>query len=265
MLQIGSIYFQFSQESAYRPKRQFVHLRALDQPEQELQIEILDRDSALSPKEIEPFLRWAVDRAWGREAADCWKLQQRGRVLTVVEHLIRDERVLAEEVRALQGGKPLAAFEQQQNWQELEQLGEDLGLQWPSAWQQLYIYNSVDGGWGPDAGFFPLFPTTVHQHNIKSSYQHFQKDHPAHKLWRRKDKLVPFLHWGTDVYSLLDTSTNDGAVYSFDLNLKQEDNRWEDCLWKHQESLYQWMKFWMESEDYGLALWRNMYEQKGML
>jgi hypothetical protein len=265
MLQLGSIYFKFKQQIAYRPKRLYIHIQRLDQPEHELKIEILGTDEKRSPKELEFYLVWAAKHAWGREVADSWKIQQRKHEIKQVDWLIQDEYNLAMQISTLGGGKPQAAFQQQMNWQDLQALGEELELNWPSAWQQLYTYNSIEGGWGPDSGFFPLFPTSVHQHNIKTTYRHFHKDHPARQLWRQQLNLLPFLHWGTDVYSILDCGSKEGRVYSFDPNLKNENNRWEDCLWLHQESLYAWLKFWLDSEDYGLALWRNMYEQKGIL
>lgn len=264
MLSIGNIHYNWLVAHYHRPERQLLRIYPIGaQTEWELAVELLGSNFNVTAKEAMEWLEYALRLGWGEAEKKWMKLRVEGTSVQVLPYLYGDAQLLADLTVQYGKRKPQAAFQQQLNKQELEDAEAALHLTLPYFFKELYIQNGVLGSWGPDSGFFPLTPITGH--SIIGTYHGFRKHSPAKDFWVANPHYVAFLHWGTDVYSLINCQSTFGAVYAFDTNLKNADNDWADCCWLVNESLYDWVQYWLSTDTYGVALWRKMYEVKGLL
>ena len=259
MLRIGNIHYKWLISKQYRPERTLLQIFPIDNPEKQLELELIGANLPIVVNDAQSWLEYALRRNWGSPEHKQMKIRVQGTVVQQLPYLYGDAQALAEKVAIFCKRKPVAAFQQQLNKQELEAAEASLNLEFPYLLKELYIINGTLGGWGPDSGFFPISP--IQRFSLLGG---FEKDELM-PFWRTVPQLRPFLHWGTDVFSLIDCQSPLGAIYAFDCNLKNQDNNWEDCCWLGNESLYHWIEFWLRTDAYGLALWRNMYEIKGLL
>lgn len=262
MLRLGKSRYQWLQAQFYRPKRRLLSIYWLDDPNYILEVEFLETEEDLSAVQAMEWLELALKKGWGHEQ-QVLKFQVKGRQPQLLPQLISDEAELAQQIVDYSKRPKSTAFGLQQNWQIIQDLEEDMGMELPSCMRQLYLYNGVEGGWGPDSGFFPPFPTSAYSYNLRNTYKEMRKGHVAADFWGNHPHLLAFLHWGTDVFSCLDVVYK--TVWAFDPNLKTKENSWEDCSWLQSSSLYEWLHLWISTDLFGVSLWRDMYEKKGLI
>lgn len=183
------------------------------------------------------------------------------------------EQCLVEEITRQHTAQKPSALEKSNlcaRWEEVENV---LKLSIPTALKQLYL-EMGNGGFGPEQGFFLL--EDDHQMTRKTLLEAYQELHRANIRdvdWVLPSNFLPFLYWGSDIYSMIDCSTTAAPVYVLDMNLRknpskstaQTYNTWKSCCWQHYTSLIDWLEEWSRDEPSGRALWLDMYRVKGLL
>lgn len=134
----------------------------------------------------------------------------------------------------------------------------------PTLFKLLYIHLG-DGEFGPDYGFCPLTDKGEDNPSLLLTYDYIKSSNISDPDWQLPLNMIPFLHWGTDVYSFVDCATDDAPIYILDMNLKQKYGKWEDCFWLHCHSLYEWIEKWLSDDLKGKSLWLEMYRIKGLI
>lgn len=147
-------------------------------------------------------------------------------------------------------------------WNALE---KTLGFELPTALQQLYS-TLGNGDFGPDYGFFLLEEDlTSKKITLLEAYEEVQAANIKDWDWQLPKTVLPFLYWGADIYSVIDASSTDYAVYVLDMNLKKTHATWQECYWKHCASFFEWLEQWAEDPASGRSLWLEMYQLRGLL
>lgn len=128
--------------------------------------------------------------------------------------------------------------------EEIETAEEQLGFRLPTLLRDLYLY--VDnGGFGPGSGVLGLSNgwtddlgnTALSSYLDSRSYRQEQEEDgdPIEDQWR--EGLLPICYWGCTVYSMLDCTSEDGPVWTWDagkIDSKPEAN-----------SLREWLEYWL--------------------
>jgi len=145
---------------------------------------------------------------------------------------------------------------------------QELGLSFPYLLKLLYIYFG-NGNFGPSQGILPLFQeqaTRSGQLGLVELHQFFQHRKKKDATWQVPHTYIFFMDWGNDIYSAIDVGQFDTPVYVLDNNLKTLENSWDYCMWKHSDSLYDWVKMWLDNKDEsGRVLWMDMYKKRGLI
>jgi hypothetical protein len=235
-------------------------------PIQRLVIVINSTDSNLcTPGNIRIWVDYALNLGWYRETR-IYKLLEVNHNL----HFISLEHSLTEEVQltkaiATKHKKTPSTIQKSEISHQLSNLEKIINQRLPSAFKQLYL-EMGNGRFGPDYGFFDLIEN--HSDNKITIEQAYHKIHHSNIKdwdWELPGYLVPFLYWGSGIYSLIDCSDPMTGVYVLDKNLKKENSTWQNCLWPHCNTFMNWLQKWSDGDVSGRSLWLEMYTLKGLI
>ena len=270
ILYLGQTPYQWQVHRRYPFDYQEVYVQALEDPEQLLRVDVLDEsvlsttlNEVLAPKSVKAMVDYALKKGWTK--GQTMRLRMAVNQVYPVYLCLEEERLLALEV-ARHSNLPLSnPLDYAYRLQLFLQTEVDLGFSLPHLLKYLYLYLG-DGGFGPDYGFFPIEqsrnPETYRLGEAKATLSSLGIAPP---LAPDFDGMLPFLHWGSGIFSLLDCLRYPYKVYTLDPNLKGPEGIWLDCLWEHAPSLELWLRRWMQGDAHGKALWLDMYRIKGLI
>ncbi len=219
-----------------------------------------------TPKQIRSWIDLALQQGWYSECQR-YRLIQRNNspYLLPIPSSLTEEAALIEQIAQPTTSPLPTALEKSNLMAQWKQLEEQLGFLLPSALQQLYL-TLGNGHFGPDYGFFLLASeVTSKKLTLWEAYQTVQQEKIVDWDWQLPALSVPFLYWGADIYSIIDTSTPNYAVYVLDLNLKKTHSTWQECYWLHCTTFFEWVQKWAKDEASGRSLWLEMYRLRGLL
>jgi len=251
--------YAYELQEAFRPQRFEWRIWPILLPEQQLRVEQAKGSDKLDPKALSAALELALKSGW-RQLYPQFRLAWQAGGWRPQTELWSDWRKLAQ---LLPQRPNFGVWELQQHWQDIQAAEERLPFALPPLLQQLYLYNGLAGGWGPDSGLLALLPN-LGRPALLAARQQLETDPQQGGFWRHYPHLIPFLHWGTGVYSLFDSRKPEAPVWAFDPELLGPDEDWEAACWWHSPSLLNWFQYWLETDRYGIKLWQQMYERKGM-
>lgn len=217
-----------------------------------------------SPRQIRTWVDFALTQGWYRSTFiyEMIPLAYQVQIRRLVYSLSEQQAVV--DALAKRFNKQTPALEKSNLKYELQNLEEQLGYTLPQLLQQVYL-NLGNGNFGPDYGFFSLNNLNDPQRpTLHEAYQSLHQQAIQDWDWKLPSSMLPFLDWGTDIYSLVDCSTPNAVVYTLDQNLKRENTTWESCLWEHT-TLLAWLQKWLEGDVTGRALWMEMYQLRGLV
>ena len=256
-LLVGDRYYSWLVMNKQPFDYQELKLWQVEGDQKELIVDIIDKNT-ITPHKVHQMVECALNGVWATRWR--WLPEQEP---TQTHYSLEEERALAAQV-SQRMQKRVPSIERAGEMTQLRTLEGYLGMSLPTMFQQLYLYVS-DGDFGPDYGFFPLLEDTKERLSVWSVYQDMRDAEMQEYDWEWPDHLVPFLHWGTNIYSCIDCQNLEGSVWVLDTNLKETRKHWQECVWKHTETLYEWIKIWLDADDYGRALWLDMYRKKGLI
>lgn len=217
------------------------------------------------PSNIRLWIEFAINKGWFREPM-ILEIVKVGKLTKVsqLKQSINDEKILVNHI-----SKKISfttdSLQKSKLAYELNHLENNINTDLPTIFKLLYL-NLGNGSFGPDYGFFHLYDhQNSNKRNLLEAYNDIHDMHINDIDWELPDKYIPFLYWGTDIYSMIDCSVKESPVYIFDKNLKKENSKWQHCFWLHCDSLYTWLKKWIEDDLSGKALWMEMYKLKGLI
>lgn len=225
--------------------------------QKELIVDVLDKNN-ITPNQVHQMIEYALSNNW----ATRWRWQPNQAPIQVVHSLAEEHDLTIAVSKRMQ--KRVAGIDRVVQKTQINTLESYLELSLPTLFKQLYLY-VADGDFGPDYGFFPLLEDTKERLSIWSVYQDVKDSGMQEYDWEWSNSLVPFLHWGTNIYSCIDCQSLEGSIWVLDTNLKETRRHWKECVWKHTDSLYEWLLIWLKANDYGRALWLDMYRKKGLI
>lgn len=234
----------------------------------QLSIVLSNTDNQLcTPQQINTWIDIALREGWYSERKN-YRLIYRYNTpyLLPIPNSLQEEKKLIEQIVQHDSSITTPTTLEKSNiayqWEVLE---KNLGFVLPTALQQLY-YNLGNGNFGPDYGFFPLEPSsTSDKITLLEAYKKLQQANVVDWDWQLPKESLPFLYWGADIYSVIDASTVNYAVYVLDMNLKKTHTTWQECYWLHCNTFFEWLKKWSEGEQSGRSLWLEMYQLRGLL
>ena len=218
-----------------------------------------------SPQKVKEWINFALQENWGIETRVYRLFEINGQ-----NRMVRLQNSLAEESKVVSAlsqkfNRSTNGLEKSTLKYNLTNLETKIDLTLPSVIKQLYL-ELGNGDFGPDYGFFLLEEVEGNKKiTLDQAHQELHQAKIKDWDWELSKLLVPFLYWGADIYSLVDCGDPNGAVYVLDENLKDENTTWQSCVWKHQNSILDWLKKWSEGDVSGRSLWLEMYQLKGLL
>lgn len=235
-------------------------------PMQELVVVMNGTDeTACNPQKVRLWVDFALQSGWydNRFVLSLLEIQGQMRV-KILPYSLSDEAAV---VKALSTKfqQAVPALKKSTIKHQLQEAEQKIGLALPSIFKQLYL-TLGNGNFGPDYGFFALSNDGGGgKLTLDEAYRDVHQGHIKDWDWELPQLMVPFLYWGTNIYSLIDCARVDGAVYVLDENLKKDNNRWQDCIWEHCPTLMDWLEKWFEGDATGRNLWMEMYRIKGLV
>lgn len=218
-----------------------------------------------TPQNLKLWINFALNQGWYRETR-VYKLFEINNSLRIglMKHSLAEEAAITQ-VLADRLGKSTTALEKSEIKSQFVDLEKTIELVLPTIFKQLYL-TLGNGDFGPDYGFFTLFENpNIDKITIEQAYQKVHHANIKDWDWELPKLLVPFLYWGSDIYSLIDCSSPYGAIYVLDKNLKKENATWQSCVWEHCPSMMDWLQKWSQSDTSGRSLWLEMYQLKGLI
>jgi len=235
-------------------------------PEQCLVIIQSGTDRLLSsPQKVKEWINFALQEDWYTETRvyRLFEINGHNRMVRLQNSLAQEEKVVA--TLSQKFNHSTNGLEKSTLKYNLSKLENKIGLTLPSVIKQLYL-ELGNGDFGPDYGFFLLQEEEGNKKiTLTQAYQELHGAKIKDWDWEFSKLLVPFLYWGADIYSLIDCGDPNGAVYVLDENLKNENTTWQSCVWKHCDSILDWLKQWSEGDVSGRSLWLEMYKIRGLL
>ncbi len=228
-------------------------------PEEELFVSIIGKKDFFTKRVIEKCIELAVSQGWYSQSMSF--------VATKITHGFSMHR----QSMSLVSGKKLCdaichsygvtsdSFDKSKEVDVLNQLTEQDGWVFPMLFQQLYIERSGNQ-MGPDYGFLSL-PSDDKRISIGKAKADIVQFMKQHKLTSLPFDYIPFLYWGTDIYSLLHTKTE--QVFVFDPNLFDGVNI-ESCLWVQSNHFSEWLQQ-LKNDISGRSIWMQMYQIRGVI
>jgi hypothetical protein len=120
------------------------------------------------------------------------------------------------------------------------------------------VYEKVgNGGFGPGYGLIGLPDGFADDgHSILDLYEMFAQADPEDATWHWPAGLVPVCHWGCNIYSCVDFSTDAAPVITFDANARGPGETMLQALAQTHARLVDWFRDWVS----GVRLWDRMFE-----
>ena len=114
-----------------------------------------------------------------------------------------------------------------------------------------------DGGFGPGYGLLSLLPGgKSSEESVVELFLAFRSTDPNDAAWVWPSHLLPFCDWGCAIRSCIDCSTSEGAVLTFDPNVRTVGDPMSSVLAETHSSLRAWFSDWIA----GVDLWQVMFE-----
>lgn len=127
---------------------------------------------------------------------------------------------------------------------------QQLGFAFPALLRSVYA-KVANGGIGPghqilgvDGGHVSDEGETVSQ-----LYLELAASDEYDPLWVWPKGTLPFCHWGSSVYSCVDTTHHDAPVVWFDPNVRDMGEPMEQQFRAHRPSLEAWFRGWLDGDD----------------
>ena len=218
-----------------------------------------------SPQKVKEWINFALQEGWYSETRvyRLFEINGHHRMVRLSNSLAQGAKVAS--TLSQKFGKSTTALEKSNHQYNLTNLEQQIGLTLPTTLKQLYL-ELGNGDFGPDYGFFFLEEKEGSSKiTLEQAYDEIHQAKIKDWDWELSKLFVPFLYWGADIYSLIDCGNPNGAVYVLDKNLKQEKTTWQSCVWKHCDSILEWLEKWSEGDTSGRSLWLEMYQLKGLL
>ncbi len=121
------------------------------------------------------------------------------------------------------------------------------------------VYGTVgNGGFGPGHGLLPLVAVDSNDEleSVVDLYCGLHATDPEDPVWSWPDDLVLFCDWGCAIRSCVDTSSPEGAVVTFDPNVRAERESMDAAFALTHTNLRAWFEDWIA----GVKLWDLMFE-----
>ena len=141
----------------------------------------------------------------------------------------------------------------------LSQFEAAMNRKLPMLFKQLYIQKSGHK-LGPDYGFLS-FEQHSQRMSIVDAQQEIQLFVESQQLSFYQDDYVPFLYWGTGIFSLI--RLDNEAIYVFDPNLF-DGQQIDSCLWYHLSDFGKWLTA-LNLDRSGRSIWMQMYQIRGVV
>ena len=121
-----------------------------------------------------------------------------------------------------------------------------LGRRLPSLLREVYCYVG-DGGFGPGYGLLRLLPDprSVDVESVVGLYTAFRSADPEDAGWSWPSDLIPFCDWGCAIRTCVECSTPDGAIITFDPNVRDLGEPMSKALAATHPSLESWFTDWL--------------------
>ncbi len=236
-------------------------------PQQQLYLIIEGNDEEVYRLEnLKLWVNYAITQGWYSDKK-IYRIVKKNNQPQIIEQpqSLLVEQHLAHKL-AQKYGKTVSPLAKSELVHQLSLLDTNLQLELPTLLKQLYIHLG-NGNFGPDYGFLSIYEDKAKPKiTILEAYQDLHNQSIKDWDWNLPKHFVPFLYWGSDIYSVLDCSSPQAGVWVLDENLKTKDNHWRHCFWQHCDSLHEWLQKWETAgEETGRTLWLEMYQKKGLL
>jgi len=143
---------------------------------------------------------------------------------------------------------------------EIARAESRLGKRLPSLLRAAYS-DIGNGGFGPGYGLLPLilFEEPPGHETVVDIYVAFRGSVADDPAWSWPDNLVPFCDWGCAIRSCVDCASPDGAVFTFDPNVRQAGQDMSASLAATHSSVEAWLRDWVA----GVRMWDLMFQPDG--
>jgi hypothetical protein len=132
-----------------------------------------------------------------------------------------------------------------------------LGRRLPDLLRDVYRHVG-DGGFGPGYGLLRLLPDprSDDRESVVGLYTAFCSTDPEDAAWSWPVDLIPFCDWGCAIRTCVDCSTPNGAIITFDPNVRDPGEPMSKALAATHPSLESWFADWLA----GIRIWDRMFE-----
>lgn len=138
----------------------------------------------------------------------------------------------------------------------ISQAEKMLGRKLPALLRDAYEHVG-NGGFGPGYGLLPLLANGEQEdETVVDLYAAFGSADPEDSAWSWPVHLVPFCDWGCAIRSCVDCSSADGAVVTFDPNVRGIGEPMLNAFAQTHPTLRAWFSDWIA----GVEIWNLMYE-----
>ncbi|MGH1335258.1 MAG: SMI1/KNR4 family protein [Aureispira sp.] len=237
-------------------------------PQAQLSIVLSNKEKDYcTPKQISNWINLALRQGWYSECKSYRLVHRHNNPhLLPIPNSLQEEKQLIEQIQQHYPNLLLPTALERSNiayqWAALE---KELGFLLPTALQQLYS-SLGNGDFGPDYGFFLLDNSiTSDKITLLEAYKEVQAANIKDWDWQLPKEVLPFLYWGSDIYSVIDVTTTNYTVYVLDMNLKKTHHTWQACYWQHCTTFFDWLEKWAGDQQSGRSLWLEMYQLRGLL
>lgn len=263
---VGQQHYYWSTKSyAWIGKVECVITNVID-PKQQLFLSVSNTQQELF--RVNALIKWvayAINQGWYNESRSYFIQLINGNVKINLQNQSLEVEQLIVQQLASKYKKKVSLLSKSEMTHQLHLLNSNLPHDLPTLLQQLYVALG-NGNFGPDYGFLSIYEEVSNQKiTIFEAYQELHQQKITDWDWTLPAHFVPFLYWGSNIYSVLDLSSPSGAVWVLDENLKTSDNHWRHCFWQHCPSLFEWLQKWSAGDETGRQLWLEMYQLKGLL
>jgi len=141
--------------------------------------------------------------------------------------------------------------------ESIERAESSLGRRLPGLLRDVYRHVG-DGGFGPGYGLLRLLPDprSTDVESVVGLYTAFCSTDPEDAAWSWPVDLVPFCDWGCAIRTCVDSRTPDGAIVTFDPNVRGLEEPMSQAFAITHLSLESWFADWLA----GVRIWDRMFE-----
>ncbi len=267
-IKIGESYYNWSVEQYNWLAYTEIHIvNVVDDAEQlSIGIPSVSKNTKINPLLVRDCILFALQQAWtGQKVAYELALPIEKAMFSPLAFSCAAEQIVIKKL-ALKHQKKIALLAKSELKYQLDNLQKQLGFSLPRTLKQLYL-NLGNSHNNSAFGLLKLYKEEGDKEaTIIDLYKSLHTGYIKAWQWEFPRHFLPIMDWETGVYTLLDCQSIEGAVWVLDENLKTANNHWQNCLWKHCDSLTEWLKKWLESERYSSrAIWLEMYRTKGLI